>query len=96
MPRLASQPTVCLVFRSLNTQKSGQNITTQDKIVVIWETENKLKFKVGMINTKFRFKLFVRVRDFSPITGAKEPLEVDFFWDDGLSGETCPESRHDR
>ena len=78
---------------SLNTQKSGQKITIQSKVVVIWETDNRLQSKDGTTKTESRFKVSVRGKDPSPIIGTEEPLAVEtIFSADGLRGETCLES----
>lgn len=77
---------------SLKTQYSGQKITTQDKAVVIWETDKRLKSKDGTTKTKFKFNVLVRDKALSLMTGAQEPLVVEIhFSEEGIRDKICLE-----
>ena len=48
----------------------------------------------GSIKTKFKFKVSIKVKDHSPMTGVVLPLAVEtIFCKEGLRGDTCLESK---
>ena len=78
---------------SLNTQKLGQKITTQDKVVVIWEIDKRLYSKDGTNKTMCKFKVSVRVKDPSPMIGVVVPFAMEItFWLEELICEIYLES----
>ena len=48
----------------------------------------------GSIKTKFKFKVSIKVKDHSPMTGVVLPLAVEtIFCEEGLRSETCLKSK---
>ena len=61
--------------------------------MVIWQTDKRLYSKDGTTKTESKFKVSVRVKDHSPMTGVATPFAVETnFWLEELICETCLES----